>query len=58
MPILRMNILYMQIKQDRTGALPTATGGGKGILELSSPNDRPSIVIVTIEIDHSDRLVV
>ena len=48
----------MQTNQDRTGPLTTATGGGKGILELSSSNDRPAIVIVTIEIDHSDRLVV
>ena len=37
--------------------LPTATGGSKGILELSSSYDRPPIVIVTIKIDHGHRLV-
>ena len=38
--------------------LTTPTGGGKGILELSPSNDRPAIVIVTIQIDHGDGLVV
>ena len=48
----------MQTKQDRTRPSTAAAGGGKGILELSPSNDGPSIVIVTIEIDHGDSLVV